>query len=129
MAACAQAWAANPNNPPTDQSSRLGQICKTVIRVRRGEAHYAACVSSLSQSLRSVSHYGDVRQGLAAWNDGDVEEPRSSTSYFYASPHEVSRRVQFSCARSGFDPADGAFANCVANLASALDAADNIPAS
>jgi hypothetical protein len=91
--------------------------------------HYDACVLSLSDSLQSVNSGRAVQQDLAAGNAGDVEEPRSSRSYFYASPHEVSRRVKLSCARLGFDPANGAFTNCVVNLAAALDAVDNAPAS
>jgi hypothetical protein len=140
MASCAQAEINNTINPPTEQSVQLAQICQTIVRVRRGEAHYDACVSSLSDSLQSVSHDRTVREardgclgkGLQPGSAGlaecvlqsSDEKPTPSGSYFYASPHEVFRRVQLSCARLGFDPANGAFTNCVANLATALNAID-----
>lgn len=62
---------------------------------------------------------------LAISGVGQMQEPGSSKSYFSTSPHDVFRREQLSCARLGFDPADGAFAGCVASLQSALFAADN----
>ena len=55
---------------------------------------------------------------------GIADDPQSSKSYFAATPDTKFRREQQACARLGFDPAFGAFANCVANLQSTLQAAD-----
>ena len=55
----------------------------------------------------------------------EIVEPGGSKSYPYASPHDVFRREQLSCARLGFDPADGGFGSCVAGLQGAMFEADN----
>jgi hypothetical protein len=124
MAACAQAGTSNPVSAATDQFAPAGQICQTVVRVKRGEAHYAACVSSLSDTPQSAGDVRAVRRDVAIGNAADMQAPKATRSYFYASPHEVFRRVQLSCARLGFDPANGAFTNCDGNLAAALNAID-----
>lgn len=136
----AQAATGIPVSPSPEQFAQVGQVCQSIVRVRRGEAHYDACVSSLSDSLQSASHdrmvrelsEGCIEKGLAPGGAGlaecvlqsSGEKPTSSGSYFYASPYEVSRRVRLSCARLGFDPANGAFTNCVASLAAALNPVD-----
>ena len=53
-----------------------------------------------------------------------ADDPRSANSYFAVSPDTKFRREQQACARLGFDPAFAAFANCVANLQSTLQAID-----
>lgn len=66
-------------------------------------------------------------RATAAWTTGagGADDPGGSKSYAYASPHDVFRREQLSCARLGFDPAEGGFASCVASLQSAMFEADH----
>jgi hypothetical protein len=52
------------------------------------------------------------------------EGPTSAGSDFSASFHTVLQREQQACARLGFDPAFGAFANCVADLQDVLQRTD-----
>jgi hypothetical protein len=52
-----------------------------------------------------------------------LEKPAGS--YFYASFNEVRRREQAACARLGYEPIDGRFASCVANLDAALYASEH----
>jgi len=127
VAVCARADAANPD---TGQIIGVGEICQTVIRLEPGGAQYAACVLSLADSLRGLSKTDCLDQGLkpglaACTLQSTGPEPTSSRSYFYASQREIYRREQQSCVRLGFEPADGAFADCVANLDGRLFAADN----
>ena len=140
LAFCAQAMTNHSVGPDPEQSVHVAQACQTVVRLRRGEPQYDACVASLSDSLHSVSRDRAVRElregclekGLLS-GSADLAEcvlqlsgqtPTSSTSYFWASPREVSRREQMSCARLGFDPASRAFTSCVLNLAAALKSID-----
>jgi hypothetical protein len=147
-------WAAARSAGPTaDQLAQVGRICQSVVRIRPGEAQYVGCVSSLSDSLQSLEQGRALQQARAAclgkglgpdspdWGDcilqsagapypaikaaAEAEAPGASKSYFSASPREVARREQLACARLGFDPADGAFAGCVANLAGTLFEIDN----
>jgi len=55
---------------------------------------------------------------------GMTDDPQSSKSYFAVSSDTIRRRERQACARLGFDPAYGAFANCVANLQSSLQGID-----
>jgi hypothetical protein len=117
VAVCARADTADPD---AGQIVGVGEICQTVVRLERGGAQYEACVLSLADSLRSlgaVRHTQPLQSTTAA--------PTSSRSYFYVSQREINRREQLSCLRLGFDSADGAFADCVANLDGRLFAADN----
>jgi hypothetical protein len=59
--------------------------------------------------------------GVAA---GMTNDPQSSKSYFVVSSDTKIHREQEACARLGFDPAFGAFANCVANLQGTLQGID-----
>jgi hypothetical protein len=59
-----------------------------------------------------------------SWLIDTGEGPTSSGSNFSASFDTVLRREQHACARLGFDPAFGAFANCVADLQGALQRTD-----
>ena len=52
------------------------------------------------------------------------DDPQSAKSYLAASFDTVLRRERQACALVGLDPAFGAFANCVANLQSTLQAAN-----
>jgi hypothetical protein len=109
---CARADAAGPD---ARQTAGVGEICRTVVGLEPGGAQYEACTLSLADSLRSL--------GRAAVHAG--AQPSASRSYFYASQREVYRREQISCTRLGLAPADGAFAECVANLDGRLFGADN----
>jgi hypothetical protein len=121
VAVCARADTANPN---AGQAAGVAEICQTVIRLEPGGAQYEACVLSLADSLRSLGHdHATQRAQVALQSTGGT--PASSRSYFYASEREVYRREQVSCIRLGFDPMDGAFATCVANLDGRLFEANN----
>jgi hypothetical protein len=61
---------------------------------------------------------------IASVTVGIMDDPQSSKSYFAVSPDTKFRRDQQACARLGFDPAFGAFANCVADLQGMLQAID-----
>jgi hypothetical protein len=160
IADCAMAGPYNPDNLPTDQVARIGEVCQSVIGVQPGESHYVRCVVSLTGSLHNLSRghalaqarQSCLRQGvepetaelsacvlrsaqttpLPAWapppatsSANDTGGARTSKSYFYASPREVHRRVEASCAQLGFDPRSDSFARCVASLRASLFAADN----
>jgi hypothetical protein len=83
----------------------------------------AECVLKLSDMKPDSS--GLETPAPAISGTSELEQPGSSKSYFYASPRDVHRRVQLSCARLGFDPGSGGFGGCVASLQAALFAADN----
>jgi hypothetical protein len=112
IAVCARADAAGPD---PRQTAGVGEICRTVVGLEPGGAQYEACTLSLADSLRSLGR--DAVQAGA--------QQSASRSYFYASQREVYRREQISCTRLGLAPADGAFAECVANLDGRLFGADN----
>jgi hypothetical protein len=145
VAGSAMAQSYSPGALSADQSAQVVQICKTVIRVQPEEEHYEGCVDSLSASLSNVGQARALRRardgcldkGLAPASPElaecllDDDAPRSgstaaasSRSYVYASDDELHHREQLSCARLGFEPASGAFASCVADLAATLFAAD-----
>jgi hypothetical protein len=115
---------ANAANPDAGQATSVAEICQTIIRLEPGGAQYEACVLSLAGSQRSLGRDRAVRQAQVALESSGAA-PTSSRSYFYASEREVFRREQLSCARLGFEPDDGALANCVADLDGRLFEADN----
>jgi hypothetical protein len=119
VAVCARADA---GGPAPRQIAEVGEICRTIIGLEPGGAQYEACASSLADSLHSRDHAAAQAQ-IALPSAG--AEPAASGSYFYASQREVYRREQLSCTRLGLAPADGAFADCVANLDGRLFEADN----
>jgi hypothetical protein len=153
LAGAASAAPYNPERLPTDQLAQVGHICQSVIRVQPGEAHYVGCVESLSDSWRGLTQARTlsgaratcVDRGLkpdtpdlaecelrAAQSAAPVVRPISTSdgpvsgkSYFYASPSDVHRREELSCARLGLEPGSGGFASCVAGLQSAMFAADH----
>lgn len=133
---------------------QIGEICRNVLGLERGEAQFAACAESLAASAAGLGEdraLGRARaqcltQGLAPesaafnvceLNGASVERgagrsaaqanvaPRAASSYFYASPGQVHRREQFACAALGLDPAGGGFDGCVASLHAAMFEADN----
>ncbi len=138
-----------------------GQICQSVIRVQPGESEFEGCVSSLANSMESVSRNRAVAQArdacfaqrltpgsavlnlcllraadtkldpatielpdIASATAGIADDPQFTKSYFAVTPDAKFRREQQACARLGFDPAFGAFANCVADLQSTLQGID-----
>jgi hypothetical protein len=154
VAFAGQAHAAtfNPDNLPSDDIAGVGHICRSVVGAEPGEAQYVGCIESLSDSWTSLQHSrvaAEARSdclarglrpgtpdlavcelrtaGTAPAHRIPVkagEEPAAG-SHFNASPREVHRRNQMSCARLGYEPASGGFANCVANLQASQFAADN----
>jgi hypothetical protein len=77
----------------------------------------ATCTLTTDRTKSAVS--------LAPRRISQTEDASPVKSYFEASPRDVHRREETSCARLGFDPTTGAFARCVASLQASLFAADN----
>jgi hypothetical protein len=61
---------------------------------------------------------------IASMTAGVAADPQSSKSYFAVTQGTKFHREQQACAMLGFDPAFGAFANCVADLQSTLQTID-----
>jgi hypothetical protein len=61
---------------------------------------------------------------IASATAGVANDPQFTKSYFAVTPDAKFRREQQACARLGFDPAFGTFANCVADLQSTLQGID-----
>ncbi|HEY1631421.1 MAG TPA: hypothetical protein VGF56_08895 [Rhizomicrobium sp.] len=61
---------------------------------------------------------------IASMTAGIAADPQSTKSYFAVTPSTKFHREQQACAMLGFDPAFGAFANCVADLQGTLQAID-----
>ena len=129
----------------------VGQVCERVVGVSPGEKHYAACVQSLSDSMRNLRQGQGVAmarrdclaRGLtpqtpafaecelaaaparvsAAGDPGETPEPGGSRSYFMISRGTAFQRDQLACARLGFDPDQEGFSGCVADLRAALSRA------
>ena len=118
----AMALASVAAGPPADaagsdaRQTGVGEICRAVIGLEPGGAQYQACASSLADSLRSLGRDHAPVQ---------ARELTASGSYFYASQRELYRREQLSCTRLGLARADGALAECVADLDGRLFEADN----
>jgi len=115
-AGCAVAAPYNPDNLPADQVARIGEVCQSVIGVQPGEAHYVACVVSLTGSANGLGHGHALTQ---------ARETLAPKSYFYASPRDVRQRVEMSCAQLGFEAGSDGLARCAAGLRASLFAADN----
>ena len=145
----------NPAGLPSVDAVRIGQICRSVIRVEPNEEHYDRCVESLSASLKSrAGELRTERARQACLNQGDAvgsstlavcelqarNTPQAlgqhvgstseltiqpSKSYFAVSPHVAFQRDQLACAELGFEPGSGEFDSCATGLEAALFAADN----
>ena len=106
----------NANSPARDGLVQVQQVCQAVVRLRPGEAHFDACVSSLADSLNEAR-----RDRIAVQPVVNAEGPES---YVGTSFDAVHHREQQACVRLGFDPAFGIFSNCVADLQFALQRLD-----
>ena len=134
-----------PAQLTSDQLAQVEQLCQANLHLHPGESHFDGCVAGLSDSLSSASRADAVQSArevcFKKWTipgspdlaecllDASEAAPGSASgvafkSYFHASPNDIRRAEQLSCARLGFDPISGAFEGCVANLSSALDAVD-----
>jgi hypothetical protein len=141
--------AAAPAVTAQTMDREVAQVCKNVVGVAPGEKHFAACTQSLADSLRNLAHERGLAvarreclaQGLQP-NTGALAEceltapraevlpvggpagatplPGGARSYFMISRDTAFQRMQLACARLGFDPDQGAFGGCVADLKSAL---------
>ncbi|HUO12340.1 MAG TPA: hypothetical protein VMU37_06245 [Caulobacteraceae bacterium] len=125
------------------------QVCRTVVGVTPGEKHFAACAQSLTDSLRrferqrwlAVARRDCLARGLeantAALAECELAAPRSGVlrvdgptapapspggtrDYFLISRETALHRMRLACAALGFDPDQGAFDGCVADLRAAL---------
>jgi hypothetical protein len=76
--------------------------------------------------LSAASDHGAPAGGAATARIDTSGLTRPAKSYFNASFNEVRRREQMACARLGYDPINGRFANCVASLDSALFASQHV---
>jgi hypothetical protein len=129
-------------------SDAVAGVCTRVVGLTPGEKHFAACVQSLSHSLQSLRRGEDGAQarqaclargyapqspGLAECElaalpvltsspgqAGQTSVPGGSQSYFTVSKRTAFQRDRLACARLGFEPAAGAFDDCVADLRAAL---------
>jgi hypothetical protein len=137
----------NPVRLGDDDLGHVKRICADVVGVPPGGTHYAACVQSLSSSLRDLERTQGLRQARAAClrqglapntsalaeceltnardggapaTDGGPARPGGQASYFAVSPAVSWRRGELACAELGFDPSGGAFPACAANLQAAL---------
>jgi hypothetical protein len=75
--------------------------------------------------LSTASDHGAPAADLANVRIDTTGLTAPAGSYFNASFAVVRRREQMACARLGFDPINGSFANCVASLDSALFASEH----
>jgi hypothetical protein len=143
------AWsdAYNPARLNAADLGRVERVCADVVGLPRDGTHFAACVQSLSASLRDLERASTLRQARAAClrqglapesaaladcelagaaggassiAAADTQVRAPGRSYFSVSPAEGRRRGQLACAALGFDPAEDAFAACAANLQAAL---------
>jgi hypothetical protein len=129
-------------------SDTVAGVCTRVVGLSPGEKHFVACVQSLSHSLQGLHRVEDATQarqaclargyaprspGLAECElaalpgmtsapgpAGQTSVPGGSQSYFTVSKRTAYERDQLACARLGFEPAAGAFDDCVADLRAAL---------
>jgi hypothetical protein len=76
--------------------------------------------------LSTVSDHGGPAADAPAMRIDTSGLTAPARSYFYASFAEVRRREQMACARLGYDPINGNFAECVASLDSALFASEHV---
>ena len=145
FADCAAAATFDPSHLAADRLAEVEQLCEANLHLHPGELHFDSCVAGLSESLASATRadtvvaareacfkewtipgspdLGECLLGASQGRPGPSTAP-SPKSYFRASPQDIRRGEQLSCARLGFDPIGGAFEACVANLASALGSAD-----
>ena len=117
--------------------SCIDSLMDSAKNLNRGYALQQARASCIEKGLRpGEPGFGECElqsanvqpvRSTVTWAPGaqDPAEPGGTKSYFYASPHDVFRREQLSCARLGFDPTDGGFGSCVAGLQSSMFEADN----
>ena len=110
----ANAWGTygNANGPARDGLAQVQQVCETVVRLRPGEVHFDACVSSLAGSLRDMK---PEHGAMPAIEVAETPESYAGTSFT-----AVRHREEQACARVGFNPAFGAFSSCVADLQASL---------
>lgn len=149
--------ASDMNKPATAQTAQARELCTEIIGVGTGDARFKGCVASLAGSLQSARQEhvviqargecfarglqpGSPELSLCLLNASAVN-PESSTANPLiggsgdpsSAPKailelgDLTDREQQACARTGFDPAFGAFANCVANLQGVLQITE-IPA-
>jgi len=119
IAGATQAAPYNAGGLPADQAARIDNACSRILGTERGEEHYAACVDSLSGSLRSARM---APTASAYREDESAGRPRS---YFQGSPSDVHRREGQACASVGFDPAYQGYDSCAADLSSSMFATDH----
>jgi hypothetical protein len=152
-AGCASAAPLNPDNLPAPRIAQIDGICRSVMGLEAGEEHYVNCALSLSHSVYRLDRTrgmqtarddcvakglkpGDVQLSeceLSVFHAGAKPVAYSpalpagppAKSLFYASTTEIRHREQQACAMVGYDPIYGPFTDCVANLQSAMFAADH----
>src|ERR1700761_1517766 len=134
--------------------SPVADVCRAVMGLDPGEAHFVGCVESLDGSLNAARRDRDLacsrqacvdrglRPGTPALAVCAVEgrgaatgltpiaadpaaAPRAARSWSYAQNDERRQRERLACASLGLDPTGQAFDGCVAGLAASLFEADN----
>src|ERR1700691_2371608 len=81
-AANAQGAYGNANGPARDGLVQVRQVCETIVRLRPGEAHFDACVSSLADSLNEARRDRVVVQPVV-----NVEGPESYAGTSFDAVH------------------------------------------
>jgi hypothetical protein len=133
----------------SDGYGEVGALCRGVIGLSPGEKHFAACIDSLTRSVRGLEHGRGLvvarRECLARGlqpdtgafaeceltaeraeaqpGDGAVGGgpiPGGARDYFTISRETAYHRDELACARLGFDPDQPAFGDCVSDLKAAL---------
>lgn len=140
-----------PNIPRPAQIAQARTLCSEIVGVRPGDNHFSGCVASLAASLHSArQEHAIIEARSACFAQGlrpggtelslcllnasaahalteDTESGNDQADGASALPTSlgnISDRERQACARTGFDPAFGAFANCIADLQSALQNTD-----
>jgi len=151
---CTQIGMAASRSAEIGTAPRARALCSEIVGVQPGDRHFHDCVASLADSLESARIDHTIMQArgkcfaqgllpetselsLCLLRAANVSAPAEMTERIERldadidprppqsdSPDSLLGREQQACARTGFDPAFGAFASCVADLQSALQNTD-----
>jgi hypothetical protein len=134
LAGCAIATPGMPEGLTAAQVQKVDQICQQTLGADPGARYFAACRSSLAQTVRRQDaerlaarvHADCARTGpqgssefalcvLGARPPAEGQGPLSSVSR-----KELHHRAELSCAGLGLDPVFLAFADCVSELETSI---------
>jgi hypothetical protein len=95
---------------------RAEAVCSSIMRLSPNEAHFRACVDSLSR---------DAAGARPALELASLTAPGGQTEFLSATARVRRQREQLACAMAGLDEGTPAYQACVADLAAAMFALDN----